>query len=82
MDYAIKKTTNGKYTHIIHRFTQQTYGLRTKEAAREKLNEMWRRVQQHPQIVRNASASKDEFQYTLLLGTDTQEHIRFYIDKL
>ena len=82
MNYAIWKTTDGKHPRIVHRFTQEACNHRAKDAAREKLNEMWLRVLQRPQIMRNASGTKDEFQYDHMLGVDIYQRIRFYIDKL
>lgn len=81
MNYAIWKTTDGKHPRIVHRFTQEACNHRAKEAAREKLNEMWLRVLQRPQIMRNASGTKYEFQYDHMLGVDIYQRIRFYIDK-
>lgn len=82
MDYAIKKTTDGKFPRIIHRFTQEACNHRAKTAACAKLDEMWRHVLQRPSIMRNATATKDEFQYDHMLGVGIYERIRFYIDKL
>ena len=82
MDYAIYKTNNGKRPRIIYRFTQEACGHKAKAAAREKLNEMWLRLLNHPAINRNPVGGKDEFQYDHMTSVNTSEHIRFYIAKL
>lgn len=84
MNYAIKKTTDGKFPRIIHRFTQEENNHRAKTAARAKLNEMWLRVLQRPGIMKDGSieGDKDAFSYNHMLGVGIYERIRFYIDKL
>lgn len=82
MDYAIYKEDKTKRPRIIHRFKQQHNNHRAKAAAREKLNEMWLRVLDHPTLYRNAAGSQDEFQYDFMTSVNTSEHIRFFIDKL
>lgn len=82
MDYAIYKTNNSKSPRVIHRFTQEACNHKAKAAAREKLNEMWLRVIEHPTLHRNATGTKDEFQYEYMTSTNTSENIRFYIAKL
>lgn len=82
MDYAIYKTTDGKHPHIIHRFTQDACNHKAKDAARKKLHDMWLHVLQRPLLHRNASGTKDGFQYDHISSVNTSERIRFYIDKL
>ena len=84
MDYAIKKTTDGKFPRIICRFTQEENNHRAKAAARTKLKEMWLRVLQRPSIMKDGSieGDKDAFSYNHMLGVGIYERIRFYIDKL
>lgn len=82
MDYAIYKTNNGKYPRVIYRFTQEAYNHKAKAAAREKLNEMWLRVLNHPTLNRNPVGGADEFQYDYMTSVNTSERIRFYITKL
>jgi len=82
MDYAIKKTTDGKHPRIIHRFTQEACNHRAKDAAREKLNDMWLHVLNRPALMKNAKGSKDEFSYDHISSVNTSERIRFYIEKL
>lgn len=60
MNYAIKKTTDGKFPRIIHRFTQEENNHRAKAAARAKLNEMWLRVLQRPGIMKDGSIEGDK----------------------
>lgn len=82
MNYAIKKTTDGKFPRIIHRFTQEENNHKAKAAAREKLNDMWLHVLQRPMLHHNPKGTKDEFQYDYMTSVNTSECIRFYIDKL
>ncbi|MDY2622970.1 MAG: hypothetical protein SOV62_00525 [Alloprevotella sp.] len=82
MDYAIFKTTDGNQPRVIHRFTQEENNHRAKEAARTKLHEMWLHVLQRPALHRNATGTKDEFQYEHISSVNTFERIRFYIDNL
>ena len=82
MDYAIYKTTDGKHPRIIHRFTQEAYFHQAKYAAQKKLHDMWLHVLQRPILHRNATGTKEEFQYDHISSVNTSECIRFYIDKL
>lgn len=82
MDYAIYKTTDGKHPRVIHRFTQDACNHKAKAAARAKLHDMWLHVLQRPMLHRNATGTKDEFQYEHISSVNTSECIRFYIDKL
>ena len=82
MDYAIYKTTDGKHPRVIHRFTQYACNHKAKAAARAKLHGMWLHVLQRPMLQRNATGTKDEFQYDHISSVNTSECIRFYIDKL
>lgn len=82
MDYAIYKTNNGKHPRVIYRFTQEACNHKAKAAAREKLNEMWLRVLNHPTLNRNPVSGADEFQYDYMTSVNTSERIRFYIAKL
>ena len=82
MDYAIYKTTDGKHPHVVHRFTQQATGHRAKAAARKKLKEMFFRVAQRPQVIRDLSATNDEFQYDYFSDGETKERIKFYISEI
>lgn len=82
MDYAIYKTTDGKHPRVIHRFIQEACNHKAKDAAREKLHEMWLRVLQRPMLHHNPKGTKDDFQYDYMTSVNTSECIRFYIDKL
>ena len=82
MNYAIYKTTDGKQPRVIHRFTQEATGHKAKNAARTKLHDMWLHVLQRPMLHRNATGTKDEFQYEHISSVNSSECIRFYIDKL
>jgi len=82
MDYAIYKTNDGKHPRIIHRFTQEACNHKAKNAAREKLNEMWQHVLQRPNLNTNAQGTQDEFSYDYMTSINTSERIRFYIAKL
>lgn len=82
MDYAIYKTNDGKHPRVIQRFTQAESNHRAKQAAIEKLYEMWLRVLNHPTLNKNPKGTKEEFSYDYMTSTNTSERIRFYIAKL
>ena len=82
MDYAIYKTTDGRQPHIVHTFTQAECNHRALAAARAKLDDMWRRILQKPEMCRNANGNKNEFQYDHMTSVRTKERIRFYIAPL
>lgn len=82
MDYAIYKTTDGKHPRIIHRFIQDACNHKAKAAARDKLQDMWLRILDHPKRFKNPSGTKDSIQYDYMTSVNTSECIRFYIDKL
>ncbi len=82
MDYAIYKDVDGKYTHIVHRFTQEACNHRAKLTAKAKLNEMWLRLLQHPTLARNATGTPDWFAYDHYIAADITERIRFSIAPL
>lgn len=79
MDYAIYKTIDGEYAHIVHRFFQDTCNHRAKRTAQAKLNEMWLHLMQRPSLAKNATGSKDEFSYDYMPAADFRQRIRFYI---
>lgn len=79
MDYAIYKTLNGQYSHIVHRFLQDACNHRAKVTAQAKLNDMWLRILQRPALAQNATGTKDEFSYDCQFSAHTTMRIRFYI---
>lgn len=79
MDYAIYKTLNGQYPHIVHRFSQDACNHRAKATAQAKLNDMWLRILQRPAFAMGATGTKDEFSYDCAFSADTTMRIRFYI---
>ena len=81
MDYAIYKTTDGKHPRIIYRFTQEACNHRAKNAAKNKLDDMWRRLVQLG-LYKNLQATNEEFSYDYFTSANTTERIRFYIAKL
>ncbi len=82
MDYAIYKDINGKYKHIVHRFTQEDCNHRAKVAAKAKLNEMWLHLLQHPALAKNATSTQDSFSYDHYIAADITERIHFTIAPL
>lgn len=79
MDYAIYKTINGGSPRIVHRFLQKECNHKAKDAAREKLNDMWQRVLQYPLTHKNPVGTKDDFKYNHMTSVHTSEIIRFFI---
>lgn len=82
MDYAIYRAINNDTPRVVSRFKQQSYNHHAKRAARERLNDLWLRVIQHPDRYHNARGTDTEFSYDYMTSSNTSDSFRFYIDKL
>lgn len=79
MDYAIYKTNDGRNARAVHIFKQEECNHRAKNAARQKLHDMWLHVLQCNKCCCNPSGDKDAFEYDHMTSANTTERIRFYV---
>ena len=82
MNYAIYRAINNDKPRVVARFRQEYCNHHAKRAARERLNDLWLRVIQHPDRYHNARGERDEFSYDYMTSSNSSDSFRFYIDNL